>query len=341
MLTETTLDRVRRYLHQNSARLRAAPSQAEQMSLLAEVQGEQVEEAVASLRVVEHRAMQAIRVPAPPQPNGLRHFLDGVQRQRILYYEGVVPVFYAYLAAVVRSRVERRMCCLHEEALTQRDALYVPLRHVDREGLRQHGIPLRDTEVGDLLPPHPTLVQLAANRISNDRELIERELAQQWLLRLHQQGEEEWLVVDGGIAEVALPQPDTRLIGVAKSSTSVERALTREQMEVVYGLRQGERSSVFAVLRAGQPMAYSWFLRLHDPAKGSLLYGLLRVEMPAAESLLAQVDVLSGWLLEDRVPLSVPDMRYDRLLYPMRDCEQYLRARAPSIAQLEALANLV
>lgn len=341
MRAETTLDRVRRYLRQHSARLRAAPSQAEQLSLLAELQAEVVEEAVASLQVVEHRAMQAVRVPAPPQPNGLRHFLDGIQRQRILYYEGVVPVFYAYLAAVVRSRVERRMCCLHEKALRQRDALYAPLRHVDREGLRQHGIPLRDTEAGEPLPSHPALVQLAANRISNDRELIERELAEQWLVQLHQQGGEEWLAVDGGIAEIALPQPDARLVGVAKSSTSVERALTRDQMEVVYGLRQGERSSVFTVVRAGQSPVYSWFLRLHDPKKGSLLYGLLRVEMPAAESLLPQVDALSGWLLEDRVPLSVPDTRYDRLLYPMRDCEQFLRARAPSVAQLEALAHLV
>jgi hypothetical protein len=127
-------------------------------------------------------------------------------------------------------------------------------------------------------------------------------------------------------------------MGLAKTSTGVERVLTPEQMQVVYGLRKGERSSVFAIVRVGQLAVYSWFLRLHDPAKGSLLYGLLRVETPAAESLLAHVNALSAWVLEDRVPLSVPDTRYDRLLYPMRDCEQYLRALTPSTAQLEALS---
>lgn len=338
----TTLDRLRSYLRQNHSRLRAAPTQAEQTDMLAQAQQSSTEDPVASLRVVEHATMQAVPVRPVSESNRLRHFLDGIQRQRILYYEGVVPVFYAYLSAVVRSRVERRMCCLHEGIpLLQRDALYAPLRYVDVDGLRQHGIPLRDTEPGEPLPSHPALIQQAANRISNDREILERELAQQWLYWLRQRGSEDWLVVDGGIAELASTMTEAHLLGLAKTSTSVERALTPEQMQVVYGLRKGERSSVFAITRAGQAAVYSWFLRLHDPAKGSLLYGLLRVEMPAAEGLLAHVDALSAWLMEDRVPLSVPDTRYDRLLYPMRDCEQYLRALAPSTAQLEALAQMV
>lgn len=340
----TTLDRVRRYLYQNRARLRAAPSPAEQMEMLAQIQQPSTEQTLASLQVIEGDSMQAVRIASTPRPNGLRHFLDGIQRQRILYYEGVVPVFYAYLSAVVRSRMNGRMCCLQIEdvhPLRQRDALYAPLRYVDAEGLRQHGIPLRDTQVGTPLPPHPTLVQVSANRISNDRELLERELAQSWLQYLQNTGSEHWLVVDGGIGEIASATSEARVIGLAKTSVEVERLLTPEQMKVVYGLAKGERTSVFCISRLGQPPIYSWFVRMHDPQKGSLLFGLLRVEMPAVPDLLPQVDALSAWLLQDRVPLSVPDPRYDRLLYPMRDCEQYLRAIAPSPAQLEALVQIV
>jgi hypothetical protein len=338
----TTLERLRHYLRQNQSRLRAAPTQAEQLDMLAQIQQPSDDYSVASLRVVEHAEMRAIPVRPVSQPNALKHFLDGIQRQRILYYDGVVPVFYAYLSAVVRSRVDRRMCCLPQTASwMQRDALYAPLRYVDAQGLRQQGIPLRDLEVGEPLPPHPTLIQLAANRISNDREILERELAEQWIYWLSEQSSEDWLVVDGAIAELVRIVPSAKVIGLAKTSVGVERALTPEQMQVVYGLRKAERSSVFTVTRPGQATVYSWFLRLHDPTKGSLLYGLLRVEMTANESLLKQVDTLSAWILEDRVPLAVPDTRYDRLLYPMRDCEQYLRAHAPSAAQLEALAQLV
>ena len=338
----TTLERLRHYLRQNQSRLRAAPTQAEQLDMLAQAQQSPDDYSVVSLRVVEHAEMQAIRVRSVSQPNALKHFLDGIQRQRILYYDGVVPVFYAYLSAVVRSRVDRRMCCLSQkDSLVQQDALYAPLRHVDEKGLREQGIPLHDLNVGGSLPPHHMLIQLAANCISNDREILERELAEKWIRWLSEQGSEEWLVVDGAIRTSTQIAAGARVIGLAKTSIGVERNLTPQQRQVVYGLVKGQRSSVFEVRRSQEAPVYSWFLRLHDPTKGSLLYGLLRVEMPADESLLKQVDTLSAWILEDRVPLAVPDTRYDRLLYPMRDCEQYLRAHAPSVAQLEALAKLV
>lgn len=344
MQATTTLDRLRAYLRQNRDRLRAAPTAAEQLEMLAQMQEPSADNTVASLKVVEHNTMRAVPVPSTSPPNALCHFLDGIQRQRILYYEDVVPVMYAYLSAVVRSRVNGRMCCLRSHdppSLLQRDGLYAPLRYVDADGLRQNGIPVRDTEVGEPLPPHPALIQQSANRISNDRELLERELAQKWLEYLQKSHSEEWLVVDGGIGEIAVTKPEARVIGLAKTSVGVERSLTAEQMRAVYGLAKGERTSVFAISRPGQQTVYSWFLRMHDPQKGSLLFGLLRVEMPESDRLLEHVNQVSAWLLQDRVPLSVPDPRYDRLLYPMRDCEQYLRAIAPSKARIEALAQMV
>jgi len=339
-----TLARVRAYLQAKRSvlSLRAAPTQAEQIDMLAQLQQPSDDYFVASLKVVEHAEMRAVPVRPVAQPNALKHFLDGIQRQRILYYEGIVPVFYAYLSAVVRSRVDRKMCCVKQnDALRQQDALYAPLGYVDSTGLKQYGIPLRDLEVGEPLPPHPTLIQLAASRISSDREELERKLAETWLRWLSKERQEDWLVVDGAIRTSSEIAPHARVIGIAKTSIGVERELSPEQMKVVYGLRKAERSSVFELKHRKHAPVYSWFLRLHDPTKGSLLYGLLRVEMPANESLLKQVDALSAWILEDRVPLAVPDTRYDRLLYPMRDCEHYLRAHAPSVAQLEALAQLV
>ena len=46
---------------------------------------------------------------------------------------------------------------------------------------------------------------------------------------------------------------------------------------------------------------------------------------------IAMADVVSSWLLGETAPISLPDMRWDRLLYPIRDCEQFLRARAPQL----------
>jgi hypothetical protein len=41
---------------------------------------------------------------------------------------------------------------------------------------------------------------------------------------------------------------------------------------------------------------------------------------------------LSGWLMSERTPLSCPDERWDRLLYPIHAVEERLRAQAGSWA---------
>jgi len=50
-----------------------------------------------------------------------------------------------------------------------------------------------------------------------------------------------------------------------------------------------------------------------------------------AQELLAVADELSRWLLAETAPLALPDPRWHVLLYPIRDCEQFLRARMPTL----------
>lgn len=47
-----------------------------------------------------------------------------------------------------------------------------------------------------------------------------------------------------------------------------------------------------------------------------------------------EADLVSGWLRAERVPLSAPDGRWDRLFYPIHLVENYLRARAGAQAAL-------
>ena len=58
-------------------------------------------------------------------------------------------------------------------------------------------------------------------------------------------------------------------------------------------------------------------------------FPLVRVEVAASEASVELADEVSRWLLAETAPLALPDPRWDRLLYPIRDCEEYLRARAP------------
>src|SRR5204862_455257 len=49
----------------------------------------------------------------------------------------------------------------------------------------------------------------------------------------------------------------------------------------------------------------------------------------AVAATLARAAAVSAWLLRERAPVSTPDARWDRLLYPIHDVETYLRSRTP------------
>ena len=70
----------------------------------------------------------------------------------------------------------------------------------------------------------------------------------------------------------------------------------------------------------------SWYLRLRDPAGRSPLFGLVRVETALADDITVRADLVSRWLLAERTPVSLPDQRWDVMVYGIRECEQYLTA---------------
>jgi hypothetical protein len=76
----------------------------------------------------------------------------------------------------------------------------------------------------------------------------------------------------------------------------------------------------------------SWYLRLRDPAGRDPMWGLVRIEaaLPdAAESpaaVEARFDAASRAVLAEAAPLALPDGRWDKMVYPIRDCEQFLKA---------------
>jgi hypothetical protein len=61
------------------------------------------------------------------------------------------------------------------------------------------------------------------------------------------------------------------------------------------------------------------------------MWGLIRVEVaPPAAGIDADVgrraDVVSRWILAEIAPVSLPDGRWDKMVYGVRDCEEFLRA---------------
>jgi hypothetical protein len=61
------------------------------------------------------------------------------------------------------------------------------------------------------------------------------------------------------------------------------------------------------------------------------MWGLVRVEIAQPKRIEAsdvgvRADKVSRWILSEVAPLALPDARWDKMLYGVRDCEEFLRA---------------
>jgi len=258
--------------------------------------------------------------------NQLSYFMDGIQRSWLLYYQDCAPVYYGYTAAVIRQRQEAIMTTYKYR---NSEALHLPFCYFDADELaqfRSQHLPLVDTmarsEEIDRPKQPMALREVARTAITTEREQLESSLAKEWI----ESDRHGWLVMDGSISISAATADCPRVVGLIKSHNT--QFFDFPDQDVIFNLKAGERSSTFKP--NGRHAVCSWYLRIRSNANEDIHFGLLRVE--AALSSQSRVDEISRWLLTERRPLSLPDSRWDRMIYPIRDCEQFLRSQEPSKA---------
>jgi hypothetical protein len=273
--------------------------------------------------LVEGEVVETFAVLRRPSPPAC--FLDGIEQWKVVGYDGVLPVARAYVAAAVRRRgPDRRLRTAFEASREFAIAPLAGLAPERRRALEENCPDVVDISIEEGTQPGRVL-ELARRAVDSARQALERALAERALARL---GETEWLVVDGLLSVSGKLAGHPRALGVIKrhgaqffSGADLERALT---------VPADTRTSVFRA-RGGHARneVYSWYLRLWPWEGNDLLYGLLRIEARADDATIANAGATSGWLLAERAPIATPDMRWDRLLYPIHDVETYLKARAP------------
>jgi hypothetical protein len=272
----------------------------------------------------------AARVPAAVS------FLAGIERWSVVAYDGVAPIVSAYVAAAIRRRDARGL--LHTAWGRSRAFAIAPLdrMHASLRQRLEQAAPDLEAMAGDLVESPVRYLEQVESTVRRVRAAIERDLAESWITAMRG---DEWLVVDGLLSRSPAVARHPRALGVIKShgaqfleGRGLERALT---------LPAGNRTSVFAV-RGGHTRTevYSWYVRLWPWEGNDLLYGLLRVEARADAETVARATELSGWLWAERAPLATPATRWDRLLYPLHNVEEYLKALAPREPQLRRVSRL-
>lgn len=281
--------------------------------------------------VIEGTELRAVRVPdfSFEAKSGFGAFLDGTQKVQIIAHHGGMPIVIGTVSAAVRIRVDRRLTTWAQEPPRVERKIYLPLRYLptlaelpaDRI---QASWPIVDTSTADKSGEYPSqhpsvLLERATRAVDQEREQLEDWMAEAWCAK----GATP-IFMDGGISRSASVASSSLAVGVIKSHRTLY--VEGDALGIVLGLRKGERSSVFRVSPRSRSSVMSWYLRLRGVAGRDPMWGLVRVEVAERERLSDRANEISRWIMAETTPLSLPDGRWDKLAYGVRDCEEFLRA---------------
>ena len=278
-----------------------------------------------SASIIEGHELRARRIVDPPVV-GFAAFLDGTQETQVSrYLAGGIPIVVGTVGAVIRDRRNQRMFTWRH--LVER-RVYAPRAHLSADAWRRLAAltpPPVDTTDGKADEPlaHPlALREAAVHRVQEDRQRAEQSLAEEWCRR-----ETRALLIDGGISGTDAVARAVCAVGVVKSHRTLYAQ--GEALTTILSLARAHRSSVFRVTSPKRTNVASWYLRLRDPRGHEPMWGLVRVEVAEPEGdadVAARADLVSRWILAEAAPLSLPDARWDKMVYGVRDCEVFLRA---------------
>lgn len=291
----------------------------------------------------EDRTLQT-RPITPAARSCFTHFLDGVQQSAVVMYIGeAVPVIYGHTAAVIRERRDDGTMTTWRQPKSK-EALYFPFDLVHEEDLQailEAGVDCCDT--GSTSPEAVRtlagIYEQGMNAVRISRAHLERELLAEWQAA-YANDPDAWLAVDGSLRELTrIRETAGNVVGVVKDCRTPYFGWADQAR--IFALPAGHRTTVFQTPHIATDPVHSWYQRLWDNTRRDLLFGLIRVEVPARPDSIALADTISAWLHAERSPISTPDPRWDRLIYPIHDCEQFLKSISPSISAVHSALSSV
>ncbi len=278
---------------------------------------------LAQATIIEGRELRAIPLSGPPVV-AFAAFLDGRQQSGVrMYRAGGVPVVFGSTGAVIRERRNQRMFTWQQRVERR---IYVPKKYLsaaDQRALDESGVDVRDTTERETEAiEHPlALRELALHLVRNDRELLEHRVAREWCAT-----ETRPLFIDGGIGAAQPIANSACAIGVVKSHRTLY--VSGAALRTTMGLEPGERTSAFKIAPEKRAAVASWYLRLRNRTGHDPMWGLVRVEVALGrdDDIASRADEVSRWILAETSPVALPDGRWDKMVYGVRDCEEFLRA---------------
>lgn len=276
--------------------------------------------------ILEGREMRAIPVVRDVSvEEGFAAFLDGTQRVQIIAQEAGIPIVLGTVSAAIRVRIDRRMQSWGRRSPVVERRLYMPFAYLESAATdAANPFQVIDTSEPDssgVIPSqHPaSLMERAVKKVLEDRERAELSLAEAWC-----ESERGTLFIDGGIGGSGAVATSSLAVGIVKSHRTLHAE--GDALRTVLRLDAAERSPVFRLTSRSRTAVASWYLRVRSAEARDAMWGLVRIEAPEEDWSSDRANEISRWVLRESSPLSLPDQRWDKMAYGVRDTEEFLRA---------------
>ncbi len=351
MGTQTTLKQARNFIRSQGGKI--APLTISEEEINPEPQDDQSVQTYAIEPTTKCYSVD-YKYPEDTSVSEFSFFEDG--RQRTIHigyikadhgrYQVLIPVHYFIVASVILQKNDRQLKVWSEPnikqgILVQRSLIPFPTY---LEEFEEMGLSIIDTEAvsGD----YYELRNRALQKAKSLRLEVEDELIKEWRTKVNNSN--NFLIVDGTLMNFRDELNVKQCVGVSKSFGS--RYFNTTENHRIMQMNEFERSWAFQFHRPEDDITHgareriSWYLRLRSRPNSDPEFGLIRVEISRfyADNAPELANRFSRSLLSERLPTSYPYPRWDKHLYPIRECENYLSSIMPSITTItESMKGLL
>jgi hypothetical protein len=263
----------------------------------------------------------------------LIYFARALQRTQLIghfFHKGIeVPVHYAITGSIILERQNRKFKVWRKPELTTN--VMLPFQYIDRKDVLERfqsddQVRLIDTE-GDR--PEYTQLRIAAVRKARELTLeLRSKLCSAWGLS-DGQDLQKYMVLSGTVADIPNDKLGANFFAIARrvyvpwiNSELIEPQLLTKPYHRGQLLRTTNT-------QGDDPMKkYTWFIRMRSSSQADPEFGLVRCTCLADsdEQAIEKANHISGRLIDERLPVTFPAEGWDKLIFPMKLCNDFLES---------------
>jgi hypothetical protein len=274
-----------------------------------------------------------------PRPDNVQliYFARALQRTQLVghfYSQGIeVPVHYAITGAIILERRNRKFKVWRQPELHTN--VMLPFNFVGKREVLDQFQSDRQVQLIDTGGDRPEYTQLRISAVRRARELtleLRSKLCSAWGLS-DGQDETKYMVLSGTVADIP-----NKLLGpnfFALARRVYVPWINSQLIEPQLNTPPYHRGQVLRTTNTlgDDPMnKYTWFVRLRSSSQADPEFGLVRCTCLADgdADIIGKANQITARLVDERLPVTFPAEGWDKLIFPMKLCNDFLESMVPT-----------